>query len=549
VRRHGSAGIALAVLAVCPGPAHAAEYVNDPLTAPTFAGRGSRGGSFDAGGWTTTNDPNDPVQDSIWYEIPDALPTGSIEYTVTGLGLLTSLLGADHDILTLYQAPGEAEPIEYSPYFRNNDFKVMTRIFGAKETGRPGAMKLEMAFCPRGEPWHHDTACTAGCDQSGIAYAGGSPVDVGWDPAVSYRMRVEWAPGTMSFSRDGQTLGALNFTGTYAPQPMRVRIGSPRHGIYPGEAYMPQGITIKDVLIEGTPGGMTPICGTTVPDAGTGGSAGAGGSLQDAGGTEEEHGALQDVTAAVWESAVFPDVNDLNVEGDASGQPAGVVYLRFPPVGGTVQQALLRLRAAASSSASGGSGTVCSVADDTWQETTLTWASRPAVSTSCAGSVVAVDPDAEIEWDVTPLVAPGGNVNLAIVSADPDGAHYLSKEADSANGPRLFVVTQAAAPDAGGGSAGGGASGGSGTAASGGSAGAPAAGGSGTAASGGSGTAASGGLAADDRGSTSGDDPGCGCRAAGARAAQGSSLATALVVLLSTCRRARRRPGRRRRPC
>jgi hypothetical protein len=159
--------LVVAALALATQPARAKVYVNDPLTADSFAGRGSKGGKFTMTGWVPANEP-----DAVWWEIGDALVEGSVEYTVQGLSL-ASLGGADHDIFVLYQAPtGKAEPIPYSPWFRNNDFKVMTRIFGVQEQGRPGAMKLEVAMCPRGDPWHHDTACPAMCDGSGIAYAG-----------------------------------------------------------------------------------------------------------------------------------------------------------------------------------------------------------------------------------------------------------------------------------------------------------------------------------------------------------------------------------------
>jgi hypothetical protein len=229
-------------------PGRAVDYVNDPLTAADFAGRGVRGGTFSAGGWTVTGEA-----DAVWYEIADALPAGRVEYSVTGLSLATTLTGVDHDILTLYQAPtDQVEPIVYSPYFRNNDFKVFTRIFGTGETGRPGAMKIELAFCPRGEPWYHDDVCSAECDRSGLAYA---PSDLGWDAAATYRMAVAWGGGRMAFFRDGVELAAVDYPGEWAPQPLRVRLGSPRHdGVYPGQAMMPLGITIRDVLVQGTPG-------------------------------------------------------------------------------------------------------------------------------------------------------------------------------------------------------------------------------------------------------------------------------------------------------
>ena len=84
------APLTLAVLVASPAPSQAADYVDDPLTSATFAGRGSKGGSFGPSGWTTIDEP-----DSFWYEIADALPTGTIEYTVTGMSVGGSLSGAD----------------------------------------------------------------------------------------------------------------------------------------------------------------------------------------------------------------------------------------------------------------------------------------------------------------------------------------------------------------------------------------------------------------------------------------------------------------------
>ena len=353
----------------------AADYVNDPLTSATFAGRGSKGGSFGPSGWTTIDEP-----DAFWYEIADALPTGSIEYTVTGMSVGGSLSGYDHDILTMYQAPtGAAEPIAYSPYFRNNDFKAFTRIFGSLEPGRGGAMKLELAFCPRGDPWYHDGACPAGCDGSGLAYAHGTDKDVGWDPAKSYRMVLSWGGGKFSFSRDGEELGVVPYPGAYAPQPLRVRFGSPRHdGVYPGAAFMPHGLVFKDVKVSGTPSTRTPICGATAVDAGPADT----GTVLDAGTTTDLR-ALQDVTGASWEPAVFADVNDLNVEA-ASGVPTAIVYLKFPPIAGVPKRVLLKVRTSTSPSAAGGSGEPCLVSDDAWTETTLTWSTKPATG-ACAG--------------------------------------------------------------------------------------------------------------------------------------------------------------------
>ena len=488
--RHALLGLAT----FCYGmAASAVEYVNDPLTASTFAGRGSKGGTFSANGWTTVDEP-----DAVWYEIPDALPTGKIQYTVTGISIAGALTGADHDILTMYQAPtGQAEPIPYMPYFRNNDFKVFTRLFGQQEPGRAGALKLEVAFCPRGDPWYHDEPCTAACDGSGLAYANGTDNDIGWDATTAYTMTLEWGNGQFQFARNGAVLGTVTYPGEYAPKPLRVRIGSPRHdGVYPGVAMMPKGITFKDVIISGTPGSMTAVCGAvTPPDAGPPPDSGT----PDAG--SSDYSVLADVTAASWETGVFPDANDLNIEADASGTPIAVVYLRFPAIpSGVVQKAVLRVHAGASGSAAGGSGVVCPVSDDTWSETTMTWATRPAVGTTCAGKATSVDPDTDVVWDVTPLVKVGGTVNLAIVSNDSNGAHFLSKEASATNAPTLSLEIGAGESDAGTAGTGGGGSGGWGTGGSGIDGGSLGGGGSGGGSS---------------QGSTDATDGGCGCRTAG----------------------------------
>lgn len=423
-------GISLAAAVLLAAPAAlATEYVNDPLTAPAFAGRGSKGGTFGANGWTTSDG-----KDSVWYEVPDALESGSVTYTVTGLSLTTTLTGGDHDILALYQAPtGVSEPIGYSPWYRDNDFKVFTRIKGAMDAAVAGKVKLEVFRCPRGEPWYHSTPCDAGCGTDDFAY---SP-DEGWDPAASYVMGVSWAPGVVRFSRDGVELGHIDFTGTYAPQPLRVRIGSPRNDYDP---EMPIGITIKDVKVSGTKGAMTPLCAAS--SVGAGGGAGAGGA--GAGGTGAGGASsgmalspLADVTAASWQTGVFPDVTDLNVEGDGTS-PTGIVYLRFPPPPGPVAKATLEMRTHVFDSAAGVTGTIHGVMDGTWSETTLTWATKPAYAAPPFGTAVMVGADTLAGWDVTALVN-AGVTNFALVSTASDGAHFRSKEEPTGEGPRLVV--------------------------------------------------------------------------------------------------------------
>jgi hypothetical protein len=419
------AAAALAFVLFAPR-ANAADYINDPLTSATMGGRGSSGGSFSASGWTTVTET-----DTVWYEIADALETASVEYEVSGVSVGGSLIGADHDVLCVYQATtGSTEPSPYAPDFRNNDFKVFTRIFGTAEPGRGGAMKVELHICPRGVPWHHDAPCADSCYTGGLAYANGSDKDIGWDAAKTYRMGLRWGGGKMILSRDGADLSTVTYTGTYAPKPLRVRLGSPRHKLGSVEA-MPKGLTFKNVKMTGTAGVMTPVCGAPViPDSGPTADTGP---APDAATTSGVVEVLQDVTIDGNITGVSPDVNDL-----ATGVSKESILLMFPPVSGTVKRAILRMHTTSSASATGGSGAVHAVSDTSWSETTVTWATKPAWAPMGVGPERTVDPDQDVEWDVTSLVA-GGTRAFAIVSTDTNGSHYLSKEADKARGPKLLL--------------------------------------------------------------------------------------------------------------
>lgn len=431
------------------GPALATTYVNDPLTAASAPGRGFQGGTFGPSGWTTTG-----KTDSIWYEIADALPTARVEYSVTGLSVQGSLAGSDHDILAVYQAPvGYPEPVAYSPYFRNNDLKVFTRLFGRLEPGRGGALKVEFAFCPRGPPWFDNSGspCPTNCNSGTLAYANGRPEDIGWDASKTYRMALYWSPGRMAFSRDGTELGSVTYPGVYAGQPLRIRLGSPRHGNGTYE-FMPLGLTFKDLLITGTPGGRTLACGAPQPGPDAGSSTpGPDASTADVGFTPGETQvltAVQDATASTFAAGVSPDVTDLAVESDSGGRPSEIPYLRFPKPAGPVRKAILRLRTASFRSAAGRSGAVHAVADQSWTESTLTFANRPPYDPVAYGPARSVVPDRDVDWDVTALVA-AGVTNFAIVSTEPDGSHYLSKEASGGSAAPKLLVEVAASADGG----------------------------------------------------------------------------------------------------
>ncbi|MFB3739831.1 MAG: DNRLRE domain-containing protein, partial [Candidatus Velamenicoccus archaeovorus] len=84
-------------------------------------------------------------------------------------------------------------------------------------------------------------------------------------------------------------------------------------------------------------------------------------------------------------------------------------------------------------------GSVYQVADDTWQERTVTWNDAPAAG-SLVGSIGPVAVGTWVEVDLTSYVTGDGTYSIRIQSASTNGAAYSSKEATSGNGPQLVVT-------------------------------------------------------------------------------------------------------------
>lgn len=402
--------------------AEAQFHLEDSLRGATMGN--ASGGTFGADGWTVTG-----VSDRIWYALP-TLVSGSIEVTVANVSNANLPL-ADHEILAMYEAGYDiAEPIRYAPEFRANHYKTLVRIYGTAEPDRTGAMKLMWGVCPSGAPGYDACGCTSFFEEP----FGGTEA---WSGAPR-RIRIEWGDGRSRLLRDGVEIASVDYTGfTFAPSALHFMLGSPRND--GGLSAMPIGATFSDLVIDGTEGSVAMCPMTVLPDAGP---------IPDAGMVTCEGLASADGTAASWEAGVFPDATDLNVEGDGTSA-SSIVYVRFPPVSGPVSRATLTLTTSTVPSAGGGSGVVCEVTGGTWDEASLTWTTRPTVGSRCAGEPRAVGPATVVSWDVTPLVRPGGDVVLAIVSSDTDGAHYLSRESGGCtSGPRLDV-TLAPALDAG----------------------------------------------------------------------------------------------------
>ncbi|MFO0714018.1 MAG: DNRLRE domain-containing protein [Sandaracinus sp.] len=414
VRSHLLLLTAACLVLLGPASVQAQFHMEDSLRGSTMGN--ASGGTFGSEGWTVTG-----VSDRIWYALP-TLVSGSIEVTVANISDANLPL-PDHEIMAMYEAGyGIGEPIRYAPEFRANHYKTLVRIYGTAEPARTGAMKFMWGACPSGAPGYDACDCASFFEEP----FGGTE---SWSGAPR-RIRIEWGDGHSRLLRDGVELVSIDYTGfSFAPSALHFMLGSPRND--GGLSAMPIGAVFSDLVIDGTEGAVAMCPSMMLPDAGP---------VPDAGMCSGLDVAIADATAASWETGVFPDASDLNVEGDGT-TPNAIVYVRFPPVAGPVAAATLTMTTSTVPSAGGGSGVVCEVTGGTWSESTLTWATRPTVGTRCSGEARAVGPSTVVSWDVTPLVTPGHDVELAIVSSDTDGAHYLSRESGACTGaPRLEVT-------------------------------------------------------------------------------------------------------------
>jgi hypothetical protein len=142
--------------------------------------------------------------------------------------------------------------------------------------------------------------------------------------------------------------------------------------------------------------------------------------------------------AAVQSSS--PNVNFgtapmLQVLGTGSA-PSKLTYLRFNVTGaGLVRRAVLHLNVL-------DPGSVIEVhtsPDTTWNETAITWNSRPPVDAAVAGAFTPRFGGA-VEVDVTPALTGAGAVTLVLQSAGSDQSNFASREATNAGARPLLEV-------------------------------------------------------------------------------------------------------------
>ena len=134
-----------------------------------------------------------------------------------------------------------------------------------------------------------------------------------------------------------------------------------------------------------------------------------------------------------------PSVNfgtDTNIRVDAT--PVQIAYLRFNVSGlsGAVVSARIQMECV---NASPEGGTIYTVSNNSWQETTLTYNSRPAIDGAALDALGQVGIGDIVELDVTAAVSGNGTYSFAMDSTRPNGVHYYSRE--GINPPVLVIST------------------------------------------------------------------------------------------------------------
>jgi acid phosphatase type 7 len=92
---------------------------------------------------------------------------------------------------------------------------------------------------------------------------------------------------------------------------------------------------------------------------------------------------------------------------------------------------------------SGVGGAFYKVADNSWNEGTVTWNNAPAADPNSFATLGAVVAGNWYEVDVSSLVTGDGTFGLKMVSTSGDGAYYASKEGTAGFAPQLVLVTNA----------------------------------------------------------------------------------------------------------
>ena len=142
-----------------------------------------------------------------------------------------------------------------------------------------------------------------------------------------------------------------------------------------------------------------------------------------------------------WISSDNPDTNyGTNTTIRTDGSPVSSAYLRFDlsSLSGTVSKAILEVHAG---SESGRGVSIHTVADNSWGETTITYANAPSPSSTVTDSSGGYSTGTTLQFDVTSLVTGPGLVSFAITDNNNTARRFDSRESDH---PESLVVTTTA---------------------------------------------------------------------------------------------------------
>jgi glucose/arabinose dehydrogenase/PKD repeat protein len=130
---------------------------------------------------------------------------------------------------------------------------------------------------------------------------------------------------------------------------------------------------------------------------------------------------------------------DTTLRADGGSDPDVESYLRFnvSGVSGPVQSAKLRLWVTSSTA----DGPAVYTTGSTWSETGITWANRPARTSSATDDKGVIGSGTWVEYDVKPLVSANGTYSFVLATTSSDGVDFSSREiSDLTHMPELVLT-------------------------------------------------------------------------------------------------------------
>ncbi|TMB54847.1 MAG: DNRLRE domain-containing protein [Deltaproteobacteria bacterium] len=126
---------------------------------------------------------------------------------------------------------------------------------------------------------------------------------------------------------------------------------------------------------------------------------------------------------------------------ELDGQPTRRIYLRFAVQGfptTPVARTVVRLRTTAAAQAGGDLAGELRTVSGAWDELGVTHLNKPAMDGPLLASAGAVDPSANVDFDVTAVVAADGVYNFGLRTPSSNGVEYVAREGGT-GGPALLV--------------------------------------------------------------------------------------------------------------